>query len=136
MKAEINIVEHAFTLKVFNFQNFFIRGKWRATGVNIAKFTANHFGNQVADLHRFIIHSIYVLPVTHHGSAVSDERQFFQAMRDVNHASALFFEQTRDPKQAINLAFSECRRRFIHHQNFGIDGNGLGDFDHLLLCNR
>ena len=33
-----------------------------------------------------------------------------------------------------HFAVGNGGRRFIHHQNAAIDGNGLHDFNHLLLC--
>ena len=92
MQGKIDIVQYAFARQSTDFQHRFTLGLRLPTGIDIAKVTPNHHGNQVADFDRIIIHGGNKLSITHDGSAIGYQRQFLQSVRDINDARSLFFK--------------------------------------------
>ena len=54
-------------------------------------------------------------------------------MRRVDHGDAALAERVDGFKQRGDLVVGERGRRFIHQDDVGLAGQGLGDLDHLHL---
>ncbi len=71
--------------------------------------------------------------VAHDGDAVAEIEDLVEAVRDEQDAGAPVAQRPRNREQAVDLDAAECGRRFVHDEDFGIERDGLGDLDDLLV---
>jgi len=107
-------MQYTITRQAVHLQHFFSALMRRAFWVDVIEIAANHHGDKLADLNRFIIYGGDVLSVAHDGRAIGDQRQLFQTVRDVDNPRALSLEHPRDVKQTLDFTFGQRGGGFIH----------------------
>ena len=83
----------------------------------------------------FVCHRIDVLPVAHDRDAVRDLGKLLEPMGDVDDAHPLVAQLADDAEEFLDFRLGERRRRLIHDEHLGVEGERLGDLDHLLFGN-
>ena len=73
--------------------------------------------------------------VPHDGDPVAEIKDLVEAVRDEEDAGSLVPEAAGDGEQPLHFDTAQGGRRLIHHEHFGVERNGLGDFDDLLVRN-
>ncbi len=94
---------------------------------------ADHHLDQVIDIAVGHFGNACIAAVAQHADAVADLENLFQMVGDKNHRHALALEFAHDLEQQLGLTGRQRRGRLIEHQQACIQGQGLGDFDKLLL---
>ena len=71
--------------------------------------------------------------VPHDGDPVAQVEDLVEAVRNEEDAGSLVPEAAGDGEQALHFNTAQGGRRLVHHQHFGVERDGLGDFDDLLV---
>jgi hypothetical protein len=71
--------------------------------------------------------------VAHDGDAVAEAEDLVEAVGDEEDAAAGVPQAAGDGEQPLHLDTAECRRGLVHDQHAGVEGDGLGDLDDLLV---
>jgi hypothetical protein len=64
---------------------------------------------------------------------VADEEDLLETVADVRDRDAAGLELADDRKQGVDLALRERGGRLVEDQDLGVEGQRLGDLDHLLF---
>ena len=75
-----------------------------------------------------------VAPVAQHGDAIGERHHLFDAVGDVDDADAFGGELADDAEQALALGGREGGGGLVHDEDAGVERQGLGDLDELLLA--
>ena len=94
---------------------------------------ADHHADDLVDGGFLGLHGIDITPIAHHRDPVGDLLQLFQAVGDMHHAHAFFAQLADHAEKLVDLRVGQRGGRLIHDQHAGIEGEGLGNFHHLLL---
>ena len=94
---------------------------------------AHHHGDDLVDGDRRRLDRGHVPAVAHDGHPIGDLPQLLKAMRDVDDAHALRAESADDAEELVDLRVGQGGRRLVHDEDGGVQREGLGDLDHLLL---
>ena len=74
------------------------------------------------------------LAVAEHGHAVGQGEDFVHFVADVEHRGAGFPQVGDDAKEPRDLRVGQGRGGLIHDHDLGVEGECLGDLDHLLIA--
>jgi hypothetical protein len=77
-----------------------------------------------------------ICAVLQDGDVVADAHQLFQPVRDVDDGHAPRLEVRDDAEQHIDFGGAQRRGRFVHDEDAGVERDGAGDLDKLLLADR
>ncbi len=72
-------------------------------------------------------------PVAHHGDGVGEGEDLVEAVGDEDERAALVAQAAGDGEETVHLDTAECRGGLVHHEEAGVEGDGLGDLDDLLV---
>src|SRR5205823_5601768 len=73
--------------------------------------------------------------IAQHRNAISDAENLFEMMRDEDDSETFRLQPFDQGEQRFDHGFIEYGGGLIEDQHLGIERDGLGDFDHLLLGN-
>ena len=77
-----------------------------------------------------------VVAVAHHGDRVAEREDLVEAVRDEDQGAALVAQAAGDGEQPLDLDAAEGGGRLVHDQQAGVERDGLGDLDDLLVGDR
>ena len=72
--------------------------------------------------------------VAEHGDAIGDAEHLVETVADEQHGDAAPTQLADLVEQPVDLVRRQRRRRFVHDQHSGVEGDRLGDLDGLLRC--
>lgn len=124
---------HAVAAQIFGLQQDLV-GLGLALVKVLVQLTAYHVGDQLILGHVLDVLRGHIAAVPHDGHAVRHLVQLIQTVRDINDGNALCFQILDNPEQDLDLMFGQRGGGFVHDDQAGAFGNGLGDFHHLLVC--
>ena len=75
-----------------------------------------------------------MLSIAQHNHAIGQSLHFRQTVRNINNADAARAKLGHQFKKLLGLMLRQAGGRLIHDQNAGRCGEGLGDFDQLLVA--
>ena len=75
-----------------------------------------------------------MLAVPNHGDAVAEFKEFLQLVGDEENGHALGLQVPDRLHQLCDLLLAQGGGGFIHDDELGVQGDGLGDLHHLLLA--
>ncbi len=110
-----------------------LAGGARHLGVEVGDGAADHAPHQVAGRHVGDRVGRHVLAVAHHGDGVAELGDLVEAVRDEDDGVARVAQATRDREEPAHLDGAERRRRLVHDEQPGVQGDRLGDLDDLLV---
>lgn len=113
-----------------------IAGREGGPGEDAGDVTTNHESDQVVVCDGVACEVSGEFTVTQNGDAVREITNFCQAMGDVDDTDNLTAQVSNDREQTFRFCCRQTGRRLIHNQDTGVDGQCLGDLDHLLLAGR
>ena len=102
-------------------------------GVFVLQRAADDHVDQLVHGHVLQVDGADVLAVADDRGALADAAQLRHAVADIHHAHALGLQPLDDLEQLVDLPLGQRRRGFVQHQDLGVEADGLGDLDHLLL---
>src|SRR5690606_9824414 len=76
------------------------------------------------------------LAVLQHGDVVTDAHKLFQPVRNIDDRYAARLEVRDDAEEHIDLRRAQRRGGLVHDEDTGVERNGTGDLDELLLADR
>ncbi len=102
-------------------------------GVQLVEVAADHATHEVV-----LGHALQGLAgdpgaVAQGGDPPADLEDLLQPVGDEQHGGALFAQGAYDAEEAGDLAAGEGGGRLVHDQDAGVEGEGLGDLDDLLV---
>ena len=74
-----------------------------------------------------------VAAVAHDRDPVAEREDLVEAVRDEQDAGALVAEAAGDGEQPLHLDSAERGGRLVHDEHLGVERDGLGDLDDLLV---
>ncbi|CAH0306222.1 hypothetical protein SRABI128_04345 [Microbacterium sp. Bi128] len=129
---EADIAEHPGAAEAVHFQDHVadLGGGLGEKGANVA---AHHLANDLldGDVGRAVGGDVPAVP--HHGDAVAQVKDFVETVRNEEDAGPAVPEAPGHGEQPFHLDAAEGCRGLVHHQDFGVQRNGLGDFNDLLV---
>ena len=78
----------------------------------------------------------HVLAVLEDGDRRAELEDLLQPVRDVDDRDAAVGEAPDDGVEELDLVVGQCGRRLVHLDHLGVEADGLGDLDDLLLGDR
>lgn len=130
--VEVVDVDFAAAVDVARLQHDVADGA-RVLGVLVLQRAADDHVDELVHRDVLEVDGADVLPVADDRRALADAAELGHAVADVHHADALGLQALDDLKQLVDLALGQGGRRFVQHQDLGVEADGLGDLHHLLL---
>ena len=102
-------------------------------GEEVADLAADHQRDQLVDRGVGDRLGRDVLAVAHHGDGVAEGEDLVEAVRDEDQRATLVAQAAGDGEEPLDLDAAERRGRLVHDQQAGVERDGLGDLDDLLV---
>ncbi len=132
---EGHIGEHAFAGQPAYVEGDFARGHV-LLGVQLIEVAPDHAAHQVVLGHPVDRFTRDQRSVPQGGDPPADLEDLLQAVRDEQDGGALFAQGAYDTEEAGDLAAGQRGGRLVHDQDAGVERQGLGDLDDLLVGDR
>ncbi len=101
-----------------------------------AELAAHHHRDDLV-VRRLGTHDVaHVAPVAHHGDAIGELEHLFHPVRDVDDADSVGPKLANDAEKMLRFAGRQGRRRLVHDDDAGVQGERLRDLHHLHLARR
>ena len=98
---------------------------------------ADHEADDLGDFRRGGVERGDILAVAHDGDAVGDALELIHAVGDIDDANAGLFELPDEDEQVVDLRVGQDGGGLVEDKKSCVFmGQGLCNFDHLLLCDR
>ena len=102
----------------------------------LGKLASDHRANEVVGVEAFELAGENELAVAEDRHALAEREDLFEPVRDEEHRDARLVQGSGNLEEAVDLDGGERRGRLVHDDDSGIEREGLGDLDQLLLGDR
>ena len=130
MQIKADIVEDAFAVEVFDFENN-VSDLGRLLRVDLCHFPADHHFDDLLDIRFRRGHGLDMLAVADDGNVVRHAEDFLHLVADVDHCNALVAQLIDLLDQELDLVGGQRRRRLVHQDDARVCRDCLDDLEHL-----
>ena len=102
----------------------------------LGKLASDHRANEVVGVEPFELAGEDELAVAEDRDALAEREDLLEPVRDEEDGDAGLVQRSGDLEEPVDLDRGERRGRLVHHDDSGVEREGLGDLDQLLLGDR